>query len=72
MRYTPDRCRLIELYEETKISQRELSLLSGISESQLSDYAHNRKVMGLGVARTIVRCLRLDCIDQLYTWRKLD
>ncbi|MBJ6362140.1 helix-turn-helix domain-containing protein [Paenibacillus sp. GCM10012307] len=72
MRYEPDRCRLHQLYKETGISQRDLHILTGLSESQLSDYAHNRKIMGLGIAYTISRALRLPNIDPIYTWRRVD
>ncbi|GIP58683.1 helix-turn-helix domain-containing protein [Paenibacillus woosongensis] len=69
MRYEPDRCRLLELYKETKITQRDVCKITGIPESQLSDYAHNRTTMGYGTAVTISRALKLPNCELLYTWR---
>lgn len=72
MRYDPGRCRLLQLYKETGISQREVHIKTGISESQLSDYAHNRKNMGSGTRYTIARALKLPSSDDLYEWLKVD
>jgi hypothetical protein len=72
MRYEPDRCRLLELYLETGISQREVHILTGYPESQLSDYAHNRTTMGFATAMTISKALKLSHCELLYTWRELD
>lgn len=69
MRYEPDRCRLLELYKETGISQREVHLITGYPESQLSDYAHNRTKMGYSTAVTISKALKLKSNELLYTWR---
>lgn len=69
MRYEPDRCRLLELYKETGITQRLVHIETGIPESQLSDYAHNRTTMGLATAYTISLALKLPSINPLYTWK---
>lgn len=69
MRYEPDRCRLHLLYVETGVNQRALHILTGIPESQLSDYANDRTKMGLGTAVTIARALKLSSPELLYTWR---
>ncbi|GGF72341.1 hypothetical protein GCM10010912_16820 [Paenibacillus albidus] len=71
MRYEPDRCRLLELYKETGISQREVHIKTGYPESQLSDYAHNRTTMGFATAMTISKALKLPSCDLLYTWREV-
>lgn len=68
MRYEPDRCRLHVLYEETGINQRMLHIATDIPESQLSDYAHNRKRMGFSIAVTIAKALNLSSCEELYTW----
>lgn len=72
MRYDPDRCRLHEIYIETGITQRMLHIATGIPESQLSDYAHNRTRMGFGVAVTIAKALNLPTCEILYTWKVSD
>ncbi|MEK3987426.1 helix-turn-helix transcriptional regulator [Paenibacillus sp. FSL K6-3166] len=69
MRYEPDRCRLLELYKLTGISQREVHISTGYPESQLSDYAHNRTKMGFGTAITISKAMKLSNPEMLYTWR---
>ncbi|WP_044480486.1 helix-turn-helix domain-containing protein [Paenibacillus antibioticophila] len=72
MRYEPDRCRLRELYAETGINQRMVHIITGISESQLSEYASNHTRMGLGTAVTIARALKLPSCEMLYTWKVSD
>lgn len=69
MRYMPDRCRLHELYKKTGMSQRELHIVTGIPESQLSDYANNRTKMGLAIAYTIAKAMKLRDSGELYTWK---
>lgn len=56
----------------TGISQRMIHVITGIPESQLSDYANNRTVMGYATAVTIARALRLQNTEDLYTWRLAD
>jgi len=68
MRFQPGRCLLHQLYADKKISQRELSSMTGYPESQLSDYANNRTKMGLGTAVTIARAMKLRSVDDLYEW----
>lgn len=68
MRYKPGRCRLHQLYKETGITQREVHIITGIPESQLSDYAHDRKKMGSSIRYTIGKALKLPCSDLLYEW----
>lgn len=72
MRYIPDRCRLKHLYKKTGINQRQLHILTGIPESQLSDYANNRTIMGYSTAVTIAKALKLENNELLYTWIKED
>lgn len=69
MRYVPDRCRLHQLYDETGITQRMLHIITGIPESQLSDYANDRTKMGFGIAVTISRTLKLPTPEDIYTWK---
>lgn len=69
MRYEPDRCLLKLLYKQTGITQRMVHIITGIPESQLSDYANNRTVMGYSTAVTIAKALKLQNNENLYTWR---
>jgi len=69
MRYVPDRCRLQQLYKETGITQRMLHIITGIPESQLSDYANDRTTMGFGTAVTISKAMKLPNCELLYTWK---
>jgi len=71
MRYIPDRCRLQQLYKETGVSQRMVHIITGIPESQLSDYANNRTTMGFATAITISKAMKLPNSELLYTWRKV-
>ncbi|WKL00852.1 helix-turn-helix transcriptional regulator [Paenibacillus amylolyticus] len=71
MQYEPDRCRLKEWYKRRRISQRELHIITGIAESQLSQYANNNQIMTLGTAHTIAKAMRLHGPQALYTWRKI-
>lgn len=69
MRYEPDRCRLQQLYKETGITQRMLHIMTGIPESQLSDYARDRTTMGYATAVTISKAMKLPNCELLYTWK---
>ncbi|MEY8748572.1 helix-turn-helix domain-containing protein [Bacillales bacterium AN1005] len=71
MRYEPDRCRLKELYRTTGINQRMVHIITGIAESQLSQYANNKSTMTLGIAFTIAKAMKLPSPDVLYTWREI-
>lgn len=62
------RCLLQQRLRERKMSQIELSLATGISESMISKYANNYKVMSLKQAKLIsdvLHCL----IEELYDWQ---
>jgi predicted transcriptional regulator len=72
MRYEPGRCLLHHWYRVTGISQRDVHIITGISESQLSDYAHDRKKMGSAIRYTIAKALKLPNSDMLYEWRLVD
>jgi hypothetical protein len=71
-RYAPGRCRLHQLYKETGITQVMVHNITGIPESQLSDYANNRTKMGFGIAYTISKALKLPSSDLLYEWDLVD
>jgi hypothetical protein len=46
--------------------------ITGIPESQLSDYANNRTKMGYGTAYTIAKAMKLPNSDILYEWDLVD
>lgn len=65
MGYKPGRCLLSTRLNEIRKNQQWLSEKTGISKTQISDYANNRKVMMIWTAKTIASAI--DChIDDLY------
>ncbi|MFD0673964.1 helix-turn-helix domain-containing protein [Cohnella sp. GCM10027633] len=67
MRVTPGRCLLRQLLKEKRKTQRWLQEVTGISESNLSDYASRRKVMGVTTLKTVASALDVP-MDDLYEW----
>lgn len=67
MRVTPGRCLLRQLLKDKRKTQRWLHELTGISESNLSDYASKRKVMGVTTMKTVATVLEIP-MDDLYEW----
>jgi transcriptional regulator with XRE-family HTH domain len=65
MGYKPGRCLITERLNDLRENQQWLSEKSGISKSQISDYANNRRTMSLGTAKTIANVLKCH-IDDLY------
>lgn len=50
-------CRLRELLKQKGMLQRQLAELSGKSETQISDYVHNRRKMSLETALLFAKIL---------------
>lgn len=71
MRVTPGRCLLRQLLKDRKKTQRWLHESTGISESNLSDYASRRKIMGVVTMKTISTVLAVP-MDDLYEWVTVD
>lgn len=71
MRVTPGRCLLRQLLKEKRKTQRWLHEVTGISESNLSDYASRRKVMGVITLKTVATALDVP-MDDLYEWNTDD
>jgi transcriptional regulator with XRE-family HTH domain len=69
MAFLPGKCQLTFILRVNRKTARELSDLTGISESAISDYANNRKKMTLGTAKTLAEALQIP-IDDLYMWEK--
>lgn len=63
------RCLLPRLLSKAKLSQVELALLVGMSESTISHYVNNRRIMSLENAKLIANALKVS-IDELYEWHK--
>ncbi|CAM3710097.1 HTH cro/C1-type domain-containing protein [Cohnella lubricantis] len=72
MRYEPGRCLLHHWYNATGISQRDVHIITGISESQLSQYANDYKKMGSATRYTVAKALKLPNSDMLYEWLYFD
>jgi transcriptional regulator with XRE-family HTH domain len=53
------------------LSQAEFALKVGMSESTISHYANNRRIMSLENAKIIASTLGIT-IDDLYEWRKAE
>lgn len=71
MRYMPGRCLIRQLLKERRKPQRWLHEITGISESNLSDYISRRKVMGVNTMKNIAMALGVT-MDQLYEWTIVD
>ena len=65
MGYKPGRCLLSQRLKEINKNQQWLSNKTGISKTQISDYANNRKVMMIWTAKTIAEAIGY-YIDDLY------
>lgn len=61
------KCRLPHLMRLRGITASQLCDRSGLSQPQVSDYIHNRRVMSLKTARIVAGVL-LCSIDDLYEW----
>lgn len=65
------RCLLPKLLKKAKLTQVELAIRVGMSESTISQYAHNARVMSLLSAKLIAKELKVP-IDDLYEWLEAD
>ena len=61
----PGRCLLTKQLRQIKKNQQCLSNLTGMSKSQISDYANNRRLMSLTTAYTIAATIGCST-DDLY------
>ena len=61
------RCLLPRLLKKAKISQYAFADKVGMSESTISQYVNNRRIMSLDNAKTIANELGVH-IDDLYEW----
>lgn len=62
------KCRIKQLLEQKCLTQTDLSILTGYSESRISDYiTGTRPTMSIHTAKTIANALNVH-IDDLYEW----
>lgn len=67
MALRPGGCLLQKRLRERGMSQVDLSLATGLSESMISKYANNHKIMNLKTAKLIAEKLKCS-IEDLYEW----
>lgn len=67
MVYQPGRCLLKQLLHRIGKDQQWLSDVTGISKTQISMYANNKRFMTLTTAKTIANTIGCR-IDDLYEW----
>lgn len=70
MALRPERCLLPQLLKRRGLSQVDLAQKTGLTETTISLYANNHRVMSLANAKTIANVLKVT-IDELYTWVEL-
>ena len=64
------KCLLLKLLRCRGMTQADLSAITGIAASTISQYINNERIMELRNAKRIA--IALNChIDDLYEWRKL-
>lgn len=72
MRYRVKRCRLGEILDRRRMTNRDLAILTNIAEQNISAYVNNRKRgMSLSIAKTIAVTLDVP-LDDLFEWERLD
>lgn len=62
------KCLLLELLKSRHMTQVDLSVLTGISKSQINEYIKNTRFMSIKNAKLIATALKCH-IDDLYEWR---
>jgi DNA-binding Xre family transcriptional regulator len=71
MRYRSTRCRLGDILDQKRMTNRDLAFLTGINESNISAYIHSGRGMTLNTAKTIASALGVT-IDDLFEWVRCD
>lgn len=71
MPFRPEKCLIPSILKDRRMTARDLSELTGISETAISDYGSKRKVMVLSTAKTIAEALYIP-IDDLYEWKLVE
>jgi transcriptional regulator with XRE-family HTH domain len=66
------RCLINDKLAKIGKTQTQLADELGMSRTQLSDYANNRMIMSLRVAKKLSLALKLNSVDELYEWRIID
>jgi len=69
--YTVGKCKVREILATKRMTQKDLSVKTGIHKQHISAYVNNRRKMNLATAKTIASAL--DCsIDDLYEWHFIE
>jgi transcriptional regulator with XRE-family HTH domain len=61
------RCLLGSILDHKRMTQEDLSAMTGIHKGQINEYIHNKRIMSLNSARVIANSLGCK-IDDLYKW----
>lgn len=69
MAYRAGRCLLRQRLNSIRKSQKWLAETTGFTESRISDYIRNERLMSLSAAKTIASAIGCS-IDDLYDWEK--
>lgn len=62
------RCLLQSILDDKHMTQSELAALTGYTKQEINDWVHLRRTMSIRTAKTIVKALKISCIDELYEW----
>lgn len=65
------RCQITKLLKDVKLTQAELADRAGMSESNISHYVTNRRIMSIRNAKIIATVLKVK-IDDLYSWEGIE
>jgi putative transcriptional regulator len=65
---TIGKCLLLKILNRKRMTQTNLSDLTGISKTQISEYIANTRKMSLANAKLIAHVLKCH-IDDLYEWK---
>jgi putative transcriptional regulator len=63
------KCLLQHLLNQRRMTQADLSAMTGISKTQINEYITNTRIMSLFNAKLIANALRCCNIDDLYEWK---
>lgn len=62
------KCLLLNIIRQRRMTQADLSVLTGISKTQINEYIANTRRMSLVNAKLIAHVLKCH-IDDLYEWK---
>ncbi|MEI2465108.1 helix-turn-helix domain-containing protein [Niallia taxi] len=62
------KCLLLNLLERSKMTQVDLSVVTGISKQEINRYINSNRTMSLSNARLVSKALNCN-IEDLYEWK---